>query len=228
MSFFTQNRVALVATVALLALVTGARAQPAAGDVRRGARAAQSCMACHSFTPGQHMTGPSLAGVWGRKAGTAEGFGRYTDALRLSGVVWNQRELDAWLADPAALVPGNAMRVPGIADSRTRADLIAYLQAVSRGTVAAPRRDLPDLKKGDSDARVTAIRACKDSYRVTTADGQTEVFWEFNLRFKTDGSSSGPAAGRPVLLASGMQGDRGSVVFSRFEEIGDFVRRQCP
>lgn len=198
------------------------------GDIQRGAHAAQTCMACHSFLPGQHLTGPSLAGIWDRKAGTAEGFGRYSDALRHSGIVWTQRELDAWLTNPAALVPGNGMRFPGIEDSRSRADLIAYLQAVSQGAVAAPRRGLPDLKKGDPNARVTGIRACGDAYRVTTADGQTEVFWEFNLRFKTDGSASGPAPRRPVLLAAGMQGDRASVVFSRFEEIAGFVRRQCP
>lgn len=185
-------------------------------------------MACHSFAPGQHLTGPSLAGVWGRKAGTAQGFGRYSDALRRSGLVWNQRELDAWLASPAALVPGTSMSFPGIQDSRTRADVIAYLAAVSRGAIAGARRDLPDLKKADPDARVTAIRVCGDTYRVTTADAKTEAFWEFNLRLKTDGSPAGPAPGRPVLVGSGMQGDRASVVFSRFEEIGAFIRRQCP
>lgn len=216
--------------LALLAFTaaTAAHAQTTDGDVQRGARAARACMACHSFTPGQNLTGPSLAGVVGRKAGTLAGFDRYSDALKRSGLVWNRRELDAWLTNPAALVPGNAMTFPGIPDGRTRADVIAYLEAVSHGAVIAPRRGLPDLKKADPDARVTSIRACGDSYRVTTADGKTEVFWEFNLRFKTDGSSAGPAAGRPVLVGAGMQGDRASVVFSRFEEIGRFVRRQCP
>jgi cytochrome c len=142
--------------------------------------------------------------------------------------VWDRRELDAWLANPAARVPGNAMSFSGIPDSRVRADVIAYLEAVAQGSITPPRRELPDLKKGDPGARVTAIRACGDTYRVTTADGQTEAFWEFNLRFKTDGSASGPAPGRPVLVASGMQGDRASVVFSRFEEIAAAVRRECP
>jgi cytochrome c len=229
MSLFSFHRVAVAAVLALAAAAAQAQAQePPAGDVQRGARAAQACMACHSFTPGQHMTGPSLDRIWGRKAGTVPGFGRYSDALRHSGIVWNRQELDAWLANPAARVPGNVMSFAGIPDSRVRADVIAYLAAVSRGTVTPPRRQLPDLKKGDTAARVTAIRACGDSYRVTTADGQTEVFWEFNLRLKTDSSASGPAPGQPVLVASGMQGDRASVVFSRFEEIAALVRRQCP
>lgn len=217
-----------VALAALLLGTLGARAQGADDAVHRGAHAARACMACHSFAPGQHLTGPSLAGVWGRKAGTAEGFARYSDALRRSGIVWTRQELDRWLANPAAMVPGNAMSFPGIADDRTRADVVAYLEAVSQGVATAPRRDLPDLKKADPNARVTSISACGDSYRVTTADGRTEVFWEFNLRLKTDGSPLGPPPGRPVLLATGMQGDRAAVVFSRFEEIAQIVRRRCP
>jgi cytochrome c len=173
------------------------------------------------------MTGPSLAGVWGRKAGSAEGFSRYSEALQRSGIVWDERQLDAWLSDPEALVPGNAMRFPGIADARTRADLLAYLEAVSRGKTPVADRGLPDLKQTKAASQVTAIRGCGDGYRVTTADGKTHVFWEFNLRFKTDGSAEGPNPGHPVLLHAGMQGDRAAVVFSRFEEISTFVRRQC-
>ena len=44
----------------------------AAGDAKRGAQLFQQCMACHSTEPGEHLTGPSLAHVWSRKAGTAE------------------------------------------------------------------------------------------------------------------------------------------------------------
>lgn len=107
-------------------------------DIMRGAQAARPRIACHSLAPGRHMTGPSLAHVWGRKAGTADGFTRYSDALRRLGPVWDRKNLDAWLKNPAALVPGNAMGFPGIADTRTRGDLVAYLQAISAGGVSAP------------------------------------------------------------------------------------------
>ena len=226
MSISIQLRRELLASF-LFSAAVAVHAQPARGDAQRGAQAARACMACHSFAPGQHLTGPSLAGVWGRKAGTAEGFGRYSDALRHSGVVWNQRELDAWLAGPAALIPGTSMSFPGIEDSRTRADVIAYLEAVSRGRVAGARRDLPDLKKADPDARVTAIGVCGDTYRVTTADGKTEAFWEFNLRFKTDGSDRGPAPGKPVIVGTNMSGDRAAVVFAAPAEISPFVQPSC-
>jgi len=208
-------------------LTLGAWAQTAGGDIQRGAQAARTCVACHTFAPGRHMTGPSLAGVWGRKAGTAEGFARYSEALKRSAIVWDQAHLDAWLANPAALVPGNEMRFAGIKDAGTRKDLLAYLEAVSAGKAKAREGGLPDLKQAPETAQVTAIHSCGDSYRVVTADGKTHVFWEFNLRFKSDSSKLGPAPGKPVVVGAGMQGDRAAVVFARFEEISSFVRRQC-
>jgi cytochrome c len=63
---------------------------------------------------------------------------------------------------------------------------------------------------------------------VTTGDRKTHLFWEFNLRLKTDGSADGPGAGKPVLAGSGMQGDRAAVIFSRPEEVSAFIRRECP
>jgi cytochrome c len=169
-----------------------------------------------------------LAGVLGRKAGTANGFARYSDAVKQSGLVWDKRNLDAWLKNPAAMVPGNTMTFPGVADAHTRADLVAYLEAVSTGRVKVPDHGLPNLKELDAASRVTSIRYCGDTYRLTTADRKTHAFWEFNLRFKTDGSAAGPAAGQPVLIDTGMQGDRAAVVFARPEEISAFIQRRCP
>lgn len=78
------------------------------------------------------MTGPSLADLWQRHAGALLGFDRYSDALKSSGVVWDDATLDAWLADPQAFIPGNAMTFPGIKDARVRADLIAFLKTTQR------------------------------------------------------------------------------------------------
>ena len=221
-------RMICMALGALAAALPIADPSHAAGDVGNGARASRACMSCHSFAPGRHMTGPSLAGVWGRKAGTAEGFGRYSDALKQSGIVWNEKNLDAWLKNPPAMIPGNAMVFGGIGDERARADLLAYLQAASEGRVTVPNRGLPNLKLADVADQVTAIRHCGDAYRVTTGDRKTSTFWEFNLRFKTDGSPDGPPAGKPVIVGNGMQGDRAAVVFARPEEISGFIRKECP
>jgi cytochrome c len=218
------RRATLLALAVLLAFGAPVRA---VGDAERGARVARLCMACHSFEPGRHMTGPSLAGVWGRKAGTADGFARYSEALQRSGLVWDEQHLDAWLKNPAALVPGNEMSFSGIDDARTRANLLAYLEAASSGGVLVPKSSLPNLKQADAASRVTAIHYCGDGYRVITADRKNHKFWEFNLRFKTDGSADGPAAGKPVIVHTGMQGDRAAVVFSRPDEISPFIRREC-
>ena len=67
----------------------------AEGDAGRGQRLFQSCAACHSLESNKNMTGPALSGVWERKAGTLQSFSRYSDALKSSGVVWNEQTLDA-------------------------------------------------------------------------------------------------------------------------------------
>ncbi len=199
----------------------------AAGDVARGAQVARACLACHSFSLGQHMTGPSLATVWGRRAASAMGFARYSEALKHSKLVWDAKTLDAWLANPAAVVPGTTMSFRGIDEAGARADLLAYLQAVSDGRLRVQPRSLPDLKSAESSRQVRSIQYCDDSYRLTMADGKTHLWWEFNLRFKTDGSANGPAPGKPVVVGNGMQGDRAAVVFARPEDISAFVRREC-
>jgi cytochrome c len=224
---------ASVGSMACLAiwLAAGVAAAPAlaAGDSARGARAFGACAACHTLEPGRHLTGPSLAGVWGRKAGALESFPRYSAALKRSGIVWNERTLDAWLANPERNVPGNYMLFRGISDERTRADLAAFLRAAAEGGESrAPRSPAsPDLKQAPPAALVTALRHCGDTYFVTNGEGNTVPYWEFNLRFKTDSSSSGPAPRKPVLVGQGMQGDRAQVVFSKPEEISVFIREGC-
>jgi cytochrome c len=209
-------------------------AQPREGSVRRGAEVFGQCGACHSVAPGVHLTGPSLAHIWGRRAGTVDGFTRYSEALRRAAVVWDEHSLDRWLTNPQALVPGNVMTVPGLKDAQQRADLVAYLKAVAAGQAPPPAGGgmmagaaRPDLKTLGNERRVTAIRHCGDGYHVTTDDGRTVPFWEFNLRFKTDSSRVGPSPGKPVLVRVGMQGDRASVIFSSPGEISRLIEARC-
>jgi cytochrome c len=201
----------------------------AAADAQRGAHAFRACAACHAIDSDRHLTGPSLYGIWGRKAAEQPSYRRYSDALKRSGLVWDEKTLDAWLRDPEKLVPGNAMTFAGLPQPQARADLIAFLKAASEGK--APRapqaRPLPELKKAAPELTVASIRHCGDSYFVTNAKDQTRGFWEFNLRFKTDSSASGPEPGKPVLVSQGMQGDRAQVVFSNPAEISRFIREGC-
>jgi cytochrome c len=218
------------AITSLCVIVLGvAGTASAAGDETRGARAFGACAACHSLEPGRHLTGPSLSGLWDRKAGALDDFLRYSPALKKSGLVWNGQTLDRWLRDPEVLVHGNFMRFDGVKDDKVRSDLIAFLKAASApgSPLAGKPRVFPDLRSAPPGARVAAIRHCKDSYYVTDGGGETRPFWEFNLRFKTDASASGPAPGAPVMVGQGMQGDRAQVVFSAPREISTFIREGC-
>lgn len=87
----------------------------------------QRCSACHSIDAGQNRSGPHLADVIGRTAGSIEG-ARYSNAMRESSIVWNNQSLDAFLAAPRQLVPGTTMAV-GVPDAAQRAAIIAYLES---------------------------------------------------------------------------------------------------
>jgi cytochrome c len=130
-------RRAIIATTALLAVTAPAVADSdldarlAAANLKRGQLLYMVCKACHDVEAGlPHKVGPNLHGMFGRKAGTAEGF-RYTDALVKSGIVWTPETMDAWLKQPGALVPGNGMAFAGIANDADRASLVAWLMANS-------------------------------------------------------------------------------------------------
>ena len=226
---------AMLASLAFLPRIAPRVAtEPAVGDPAHGATLFRQCAACHSVEPGLHLTGPSLAAVWGRRSGTVGGFGRYSAPLKRAGITWDAATLDRWLARPEAVVPDTTMTFPGVADVRQRADLIAYLKAVAEGQAppapgggmmgAGPRSDLKHVAK---DRRVTAIRHCGDAYHVTTEAGRTTPFWEFNLRFKTDSSPHGPEPGKPVLVPQGMQGDRAQLVFSGLDDLKRFLVERC-
>ena len=79
---------------------------------------------------GKNGIGPSLAGVVGRKAGTATGF-KYSDALTAAGaggLTWDEKSLERWLEDPKSAVPGNKMTFAGLKKEQDREDAIAFLK----------------------------------------------------------------------------------------------------
>src|SRR6266568_395338 len=83
-----------------LAFLSSALAQN--GEATRGQGDFRACAPCHSLEPDRNMTGPSLACLWGRKAGSLPSFERYSDALKSSGIIWDDPSLDGWLTDPQA------------------------------------------------------------------------------------------------------------------------------
>lgn len=106
----------------------------AAADAPRGERVFQRCYACHSIDPAETgLPGPNLHGIVGRPAAADPGF-EYSPAilaLARRGHVWTPAALDAFLTDPLAVAPDNAMAFFGLPSANDRADLIAYLEAAS-------------------------------------------------------------------------------------------------
>jgi cytochrome c len=99
------------------------------GDLSNGEAKFAVCKSCHTLTPGgPDMTGPNLSGVFGRKVASKGGY-HYSDALKSQTFAWDPAELDKWLADPKAMVPGTKMTFVGFKDPKDRVDVIAYLKA---------------------------------------------------------------------------------------------------
>jgi len=95
--------------------------------------------------PGKALLGPSLAGIIGRKAG-AEANYNYSPAMKQANIVWDAKALDAYLADPQKVVPGNKMPFPGLKTEQDRADVIAFFAgaaAAAPGNAPAPAREAP-------------------------------------------------------------------------------------
>jgi cytochrome c len=91
-----------------------------------------NCRTCHSAKAGDNRLGPSLGGVVGRKAGTEPGYASYSEALKKSGVVWDEATLDRFIASPEKVVPNNNMKpFAGVPDEAVRRQIIAYLKSQS-------------------------------------------------------------------------------------------------
>jgi cytochrome c len=234
----------VLAVAALVTISFGVFVAFSDGNSARGQRVFGACAACHSLQADQNMTGPSLADLWGRKSGSLPSFNRYSPALKSANIVWNDKTLDEWIEDPQHLIAGNQMTFAGIKDARQRADLLAFLkQSTKPGASVAQQGgqmggmggmggmmgggQVPNLKNLDPEERVQAISYCKDTYTITTANGQTRKFWERNLRLKTDGSGDGPEKNAPALIPAGMMGDRADVIFADPSEISAHIAAKC-
>jgi cytochrome c len=232
--------VTCLAIVLVAALAGTAAAQDTAETEKKGAAAYRLCAACHSLQPGVHLSGPSLADLWGKRAASVPDFGRYTDALKKSEIVWDENSLYGWVADPQGMVPGTTMTFRGVENAETRTQIITFLRrALAPGGSAKVVQDglisgslaqgqIPeDVSSVGPNQRITEIRHCGDAYHVTTASGAKFPFWETNVRLKIDTSPRGPKKGEPVLQRSGMVGDRVSVVFSSLADLQRLVAEQC-
>jgi cytochrome c len=120
-----RNFILSLATVA--AALAGASAQ--AEDL--GKKAFETCVACHSAKAGENGVGPHLNKLIGRTAGTSDGF-RYSGPMKRSAIVWDEKNLSAFLRNPQEVVPGNRMPFSGVADEATLKALVKYLGTATK------------------------------------------------------------------------------------------------
>jgi cytochrome c len=118
---------------ATAASATGATEQPATADAGPGGGAVPpafaQCASCHSTEPGKNLIGPSLAGIFGTKAGEVAGY-NFSTAMKESGLTWDEATLDRYLKAPREVIPGTKMTYPGLKDDAKRAAVVAYLKSL--------------------------------------------------------------------------------------------------
>lgn len=112
----------------LVLLLTLGPETATAQDIAAGERAFAKCRACHQLGEGaRNLVGPELNGLFGRKAGTVEGYS-YSAANTESGIVWDEAKFAEYIQNPRGVIPGTKMVFPGLRNAREIADLTAYLR----------------------------------------------------------------------------------------------------
>lgn len=138
------NKLTLVIAVSLLAASCSSDENPPSndsaaekiafadlnGDAQNGEQLFAQCLSCHSVEGGINMTGPSLAGIMGSTAGSAEGFS-YSPAHANSGIVWTEENMFAFLENPRNVIPNTKMIFAGIRDPQDRADVLAHMKTIN-------------------------------------------------------------------------------------------------
>ena len=156
MSRMSKYRDALIVLAAVAAATVAAPS--AAQDVAAGEKVFNKCKACHMVGDGaKHRVGPSLNDVFGRTAGTADGY-RYSKAMVEAGeggLEWNAETISEYLADPRSYVKGNKMPFAGLKKDEDIANVIAYLKTFSAaeeaGDAEAPETRQQVAEAGASD-----------------------------------------------------------------------------
>ena len=100
-------------------------------DVGAGKKIFNKCKACHSVDKEKNKVGPHLVKIFGRKAAVVESF-KYSNALKSSNIIWDEKTLNAYIANPKKYVPGTKMSFPGLKKENQILDLLEYLKETTK------------------------------------------------------------------------------------------------
>ncbi len=125
------RRPILIAALAAGVFTLASHQALAGPDLANGEKMFKKCKTCHSLEEGKKKVGPHLFGLFGRKAGSVEGY-KYSKAMKESDIVWDEETLDAFLTKPKDLVPKTKMAFPGFKKEQDRIDIIAYLMQATQ------------------------------------------------------------------------------------------------
>lgn len=190
-------------------------ARLAAADPDRGELIYRKCAACHTVAyGGDAQIGPNLWAVVGAPVGARDRF-RYSDAMVAHGGHWTPERLDAFLANPRAVVKGTVMQFEGLRDDRDRADLIAFLNQISDRPAdfgAAPRNPTRSIELAEHGIGLltagpgavethAACTACH-SERIVIQQGLPQRQWDKLLDLMVDEHEMTPLRGglRQIVL----------------------------
>jgi cytochrome c2 len=127
-----KKTLSLTATIAVLAFSSISYAN--AGDAAKGKKVFNKCKACHTVVAGKHRIGPSLAGVFGRTAGTAKKY-KFSKAMKKAGkggLVWDVKTMSEYLVKPRTYIKGTKMTFAGLKKKSQIDNLMTFLEEATK------------------------------------------------------------------------------------------------
>lgn len=122
------SKLSAIAIAFAVAFAVGSTGTAMAGDVKAGAKVFKKCKACHVVDKEKNKTGPHLVNLFGRTAGSLEGY-KYSKAMKASGIVWDEETLTAYLRAPKKYIKGTKMAFAGLKKDADIENIIAYLKS---------------------------------------------------------------------------------------------------